>query len=111
MAFFNWFNRALFRLILWLRYSLWINSLTVAAQNNHAAMLKLKAARAWKSAQICRGAEPCAVCGNPPIGLIQPRPGGQDIFEIGCSVCLNRKAKSVDRKTAVLCWNAGLFKR
>lgn len=103
--------RVLFRLVLWLRFGLWINSLVKAAQVDSKAMAKLKAARAWKSAQICRGAEPCSACGNPAIGLIQPRPGGQDIFEIGCSVCLNRKAKSVDRKTAVLCWNAGLFKR
>lgn len=56
---------------------------------------------------ITEGALPCE-CGNMPIGIAQQGAVSGMIFtyyEIGCSVCKDKKAKHQSRETAVNIWN------
>lgn len=57
---------------------------------------------------ITEGALPCEDCGNPPIGLTQQGAISNMVFtyyEIGCSVCKDKRAQAQTREDAVSNWN------
>ena len=100
----------LYRIIYYLVYGWRLRALESAKTVSIGRHQKLKALRQAKIAYITKGCSPCAACNAPPIGLIQPRPHG-NVYEIGCSRCRGRKAFGHNRRTAVLCWNTGIFHR
>lgn len=74
---------------------------------------QIKALREQLSAMICNGAVPCPDCGNMPHGMKQPLKVGNEIFtvfEVGCVVCSDHRARGLTREEAVQKWNAGEYK-
>jgi hypothetical protein len=78
-----------------------------------AAATKPRLEHSEASKQITEGASDCKDCGNPPLGIVQPRHiagiGATEIYEVGCIVCRDHRALAPTREEAVRKWNAREF--
>jgi hypothetical protein len=69
---------------------------------------KVKALHKERTDFITKGAVECKVCDNPAIGIEQKAGVGKLVFtyfEIGCSVCKDRRVDGQTQEEAVASWN------
>lgn len=73
---------------------------------------KVKSLQAELSSVLSKGAVKCKDCGNAPIGMEQQAGlSGRvvTLYEVGCSVCRDRRAQGFSPEEAVNNWNARKF--